>query len=191
LILLVTVITAVAATWRQDREVRRDLEHKAASRVRFGSPFEFPGNVRPRWLTALEAPVERLDRIAPFFLLPATLGSAATVLRSPSKLTRRMLRSPGAVALVVGSFTAGLALVELLVDWPIVPARPLGDRVILLLFFGVSIPIGASILGAWIIMAVSGRWRCRRDWRDRLGRALGFGWLGYLSLPTLQSALWG
>jgi hypothetical protein len=37
--------------------------------------------------------------------------------------------------------------------------------------------VGAAVLGAWSVMAASGRWRCQRSWIDRTGRILGIIWI--------------
>lgn len=34
------------------------------------------------------------------------------------------------------------------------------------------------VLGAWALLAIAGRWRSREDWPGRLGRLVGWGWLG-------------
>jgi hypothetical protein len=38
-------------------------------------------------------------------------------------------------------------------------------------------PIGLSVLIAWAILALTGRWRAVPDWSDRFGRALGVCWI--------------
>jgi hypothetical protein len=38
--------------------------------------------------------------------------------------------------------------------------------------------VGAAVLGAWSVMAMSGRWKCQRSWIDRTGRLLGIFWIG-------------
>jgi hypothetical protein len=35
--------------------------------------------------------------------------------------------------------------------------------------------------GAWLFLALSGRWRAQADWIDRLGRILGAFWIFYLA----------
>jgi hypothetical protein len=38
--------------------------------------------------------------------------------------------------------------------------------------------VGTAVLGAWSVMAASGRWRSQRSWIDRTGRVLGSIWIG-------------
>jgi hypothetical protein len=37
--------------------------------------------------------------------------------------------------------------------------------------------VGAAVLGAWAVMAASGRWRTERTWIDRTGLILGVVWI--------------
>ena len=42
--------------------------------------------------------------------------------------------------------------------------------------------IGAAVLGAWAVMAASGRWRLERSWIDLTGFALGLVWVALFLL---------
>ena len=37
---------------------------------------------------------------------------------------------------------------------------------------------GLAVAAAWLGVALAGRWRRPEDWIDRLGRILGWGWIG-------------
>jgi hypothetical protein len=37
--------------------------------------------------------------------------------------------------------------------------------------------LSGAVAVAWLALAVTGRWHPERSWIDRLGRALGLGWL--------------
>jgi hypothetical protein len=37
--------------------------------------------------------------------------------------------------------------------------------------------VGAAVLGAWSVMAATGRWKSQPSWIDRMGRALGIVWI--------------
>ena len=37
---------------------------------------------------------------------------------------------------------------------------------------------GLAVAAAWLGLALAGRWRRPEDWIDRLGRILGWGWIG-------------
>jgi hypothetical protein len=45
------------------------------------------------------------------------------------------------------------------------------------LFAGLTHYAGAMIIGAWIALALVGRWRPGPTWSDRLGCVLGIGWI--------------
>lgn len=44
----------------------------------------------------------------------------------------------------------------------------------------VSVRVGPAVAGAWLLLALSGRWRSDPGWIDRLGRLLGCCWIGWL-----------
>ena len=44
---------------------------------------------------------------------------------------------------------------------------------------------GTAVLVAWLILALSGRWRRERGWIDAVGLVLGLVWVGLLGLDWL------
>ncbi len=44
-------------------------------------------------------------------------------------------------------------------------------------FVGYAQQVSFSVAGAWLTLALSGRWKSETSWIDRLGRALGFAWI--------------
>ena len=45
--------------------------------------------------------------------------------------------------------------------------------------------IGWALVGGWLVLAATGGWHSRRDWRDWLGRCLGWAWLGAFAWSEL------
>jgi hypothetical protein len=50
-----------------------------------------------------------------------------------------------------------------------------------------EIRIGVTVLGAWVVMAATGRWKPRRTWADRLGRIVGGLWLAVIVYRVVAS----
>lgn len=46
--------------------------------------------------------------------------------------------------------------------------------------------VGLWVLGSWLALFLSGRWRPERSWIDRLGRTLGIGWLVVLIVDLVD-----
>jgi hypothetical protein len=44
--------------------------------------------------------------------------------------------------------------------------------------------VGLSVLGAWLVLALSGR-RPETSWIDRMGRLVGIAWLSILAMTAL------
>ena len=52
--------------------------------------------------------------------------------------------------------------------------------------WGLLLPvIGWALVGGWLVLAATGGWHSRRDWRDWLGRCLGWAWLGAFAWSEL------
>lgn len=97
-------------------------------------------------------------------------------LRRPRPARLRLWRQPGAAALlasasVLGLMTAGSAVLLARVGWPSIDD----------LIWNNGAPLfplpGAAVLGVWITLAASGRWKAERSWIDRSGRAAGAAWV--------------
>ncbi len=46
------------------------------------------------------------------------------------------------------------------------------------IFVGYAQQVSFAVVGAWLALALSGRWRTETSWIDRLGRLLGWLWVG-------------
>jgi hypothetical protein len=140
----------------------------------------------PRWIRYLAVIISGLVVWTPTLLFLR--------LRSPRPPLRRLARQPGFAAslagtsiIVLGALAVGLlALVRvsrrgavgiralLDTDFPI----PVTDAlwwVTVVLHFGAV--VGPAIIGAWLLLAISGRRRPARGWIDPLGRVLGILWI--------------
>jgi hypothetical protein len=58
---------------------------------------------------------------------------------------------------------------------------------------GWSVRVGFAVLGAWVAVLLTRRWRPRHSWLDRAGRALGWAWIAidllHLLLPWVEAYL--
>jgi len=136
--------------------------------------------------------------LIPALLTCATAAVLALRLRRPRPDLRRLTRQPGAVAVLAASAAlavgalpiAAAAIVRLVRMSQASPAVVLG---------AVSVPVsgfepgwatwltgplfhltrlvGVAVLGAWIVLALSGRRRPEASWIDALGRLLGAFWI--------------
>ncbi len=53
----------------------------------------------------------------------------------------------------------------------------------------VSGHIGPTVAGAWLLLALSGRWKSDPGWIDRLGRLLGCCWIGWRLFWLLPNSI--
>jgi hypothetical protein len=75
-----------------------------------------------------------------------------------------------------------LILAEQAISWlQPVPSRARAEphfRAVSLVFSLLRLDLySPAVAGAWLALALSGRWRPERDWLDRAGRALGVCWI--------------
>jgi hypothetical protein len=105
----------------------------------------------------------------------------------PRPPMRRIRRQPGFVASVASVFYLAQAVMYIAVVRLVRP-QPWGG--IGYLYYIGSPTIGSTILFAWFILAVSGRWRAERSWIDRFGRAMGIGWIIAYIAHICAGGLW-
>ncbi len=124
-------------------------------------------------------------------------------LRRPRPDLRRLVRQPGFVASGAVTLVCAIRLVGFLT----LVVRTLGNRFYMLSLsvfdaFTVTVPypgpvnvatihnsayfaasafgISTAVAAAWLLLAVSGRWRSEPGWLDRLGRGLGAYWIAII-----------
>jgi hypothetical protein len=54
-----------------------------------------------------------------------------------------------------------------------------------------SVTVAGAVLGVWIYLALARASKARDDWRDWLGRWLGWAWISAVVFRTLVFTLWG
>jgi hypothetical protein len=109
---------------------------------------------------------------APLLTLPIL------TLRYPRPDRKRAIRGPGFVACAV--FMAGSVFPIVTFTEAMLIHHPFGENLDLYyaeLIRNLTSSAGPMILGAWLALAVVGRWRPRPTCADRLGRVAGAGWV--------------
>lgn len=128
----------------------------------------------------------RMAARAIYALVPWTFAIFLIGLRQPRPPLRRLVLQPGmaacgAVVLWLGFKT--LLLLTMMIGVPQkrwLVTRYLGDGVALVSW------AAPAVAGAWLVLALSGRWRPAQGWIDRCGRALGASWLTLELLDGLR-----
>jgi hypothetical protein len=135
------------------------------------------------------------------FLVALTPAVLAMRLRRPRPRWRLLLRQPGTAACVAAMIPLATSLYGLwdlarFLEHPVseLPAGvggassfgsiirmpPLGDIEVV---YGTT--IGLWVLGAWLVLRLSGRRRPERSWIDLLGRLVGLGWVLMVPMKIL------
>jgi hypothetical protein len=151
--------------------------------------------------------IQRLLSLVMPHIAAATMALVAIRMRRPRPPLRRLLRAPGAVACTVAS-----AAIVLIVIWA-VSATAAGRAIMFSqavrrlpnnggrgsggtldpfegrLFVVYGDQVGFAVAGAWLSLMLAGRWRPERTWLDRLGRAVGWSWLGLAVVLWARSLL--
>ena len=128
--------------------------------------------------------IRRHVYFASYMIAMWTLSCLILRLRQPRPALRLLTREPGMVACVAAMIVLAIRVINL------------GSVISVLAIDGVysgagltvldlcpdaliSIPseIGCAVTAAWIIQAISGRWRREPNWIDRVGRSMGAFWI--------------
>jgi hypothetical protein len=128
--------------------------------------------------TVFQYPV--LKRIGAFYLtggpivLVETLGFLTVRLRQPRPRWRRVMAQPGTVSCVAAM---GFLMFIAVFLGPVIAA----DRFLEVATNGLveflPTPVGGAVAMAWMILALSQRWRYEPGWIDTLGMMLGCYWV--------------
>jgi hypothetical protein len=118
-----------------------------------------------------------------------TIAVVGIRLRRPRPSLRRLGRQPG--------FVAGVAVLLMTLIYNLLrlymilgPRRVLWERLYAFVLNLSSVQsIAPAVAVAWMVLAVSGRWRPDSGWIDRLGRCVGFLWLGLLVMIFVKIML--
>jgi hypothetical protein len=110
--------------------------------------------------------------------------------------SRRMFRrrSHRGVGVLTATIAGAMAVFYLVNEYALRRLQPVlrgyGDNPLPGIWREIADQISVSILALWIVLALGRRWHSEPHWRDRLGRALGYAWVGYWFLDGVLSPLW-
>lgn len=121
-------------------------------------------------------------------LIMVGLATVALGLRRPRPTWQALCRQPGFAAALVATLiaaylTCGQAVQHLLPISPFATWRPQ------IVMFALADRPGYGVAGAWITLLSTGTWTAARSWLDRLGTAIGAGWLACLVFAFLREYL--
>jgi hypothetical protein len=123
------------------------------------------------------------------FCAPWTVAVLAVRLRRPPPSDS--IRQPGAVACISMGLGSVLASIQIAFKHTLEAGSgswwPGAVDVDAILFFGVPV-CGATVLGSWVGLLLSGGWRAEASWIDRAGRLLGAFWIGTVGLAIESSS---
>ncbi len=107
-------------------------------------------------------------------------------LRRPRPGPRWLARQPGFAACVAATAALGIGGLHSLVLWAFRPwgggGQPWPFQQLWVIG---SMHVPHAVAGCWLILLLSGRWRAEPGWIDRLGRACGFVFVGWLAFGSL------
>lgn len=147
-------------------------------------------NLFPPWYrTIWRLPITDLVGIPLAYLL--TLAAPTMVvlrLRQPRPPRRCLWRQPGMVASVAATVGLLMGLAHF-GETTLAALNPLSGK--LSFYFTRVTPYAApSVVGAWLALRLTGRWRSERSGIDRLGRLVGWLWLVEFALVELPLTKW-
>jgi hypothetical protein len=179
-ILAITAFLALVAT---------AVNHVEAT-VFFGETQRFVLKTLPPWAQTIRQPVRRVESDVATIIAIASLGVGIAVLIRPSRIRTRRWPGPGVSAMAV----ATIAIIYMIV-WDIY-LRSQGHywmgshSVVYATVARVNFRTTGAIIGTWVVLAVSRRWRPRPDLLDRLGLFLGWSWIGLMAMRILAPSFW-
>jgi hypothetical protein len=120
-------------------------------------------------------------------LLPfVTLGAAAATFRHRAARSRSALRRVGVLTTAVASIFVAVSLVN---EFVLRRFETLESGYRHNSFDSIWRDLGEdtslAIAAFWGVLALGWRWRAAPDWTDRIGRAVGAGWIAYAILGVL------
>jgi hypothetical protein len=212
--LVLAGFAALAVVWAvySDREFLELLSSFASKRL--------PWPNLPDWVQDLELPAKRIARDFATFLSVMSMGIALATFRRRQAWCLVGLPRPGIAATTTAALVLiaretwihGLVWQYLGVfHWIPTPlslfrespsySDPVVSRLIsfrfsltsgyLLQLLETPIEVPASILGVWGYLLLARAWKARDDWRDWLGRWLGWCWIGMVLFYVLAILTWG
>lgn len=119
-------------------------------------------------------------RTAFALLAPLTAASLGLRLLKPRPARGEVFDRPGAAAGVAAALALAFSLADACLRARQMAAYGLDDIAWRAATSGMYVAVvfgGFGVVSCWGLMAASGRWRAEPTWIDRLGRALGVGWI--------------
>ena len=195
-ILAAVVAAGLGAAVAQERWNRRE------DPLRWKDPiFPSPAWKRfPRWVRILCQPSNHVEVDVVAFLTVANLGLPLVTVRRGRLRNPSGWPGPGVAATLAAGSLLGISVLNValqLAFWSSPPPAPGTVSAGYLVYFLVNrsyaeINACGAVLGAWVVLAAAGRWVPRPDWPDRLGRWVGWGWVGCtLWRNVVWLILWG
>ena len=116
--------------------------------------------------------------------LPSALTLAVLLMgfRQPRPVLHRLMRQPGMVACCASVATLGFGALFLALEYH----RPTWHEIA---FEQTAYAMGCSVASAWIVLALTGRWRALPTWIDRSGRLLGVYWIAMIPVVYAPHSL--
>ena len=115
-----------------------------------------------------------------------TIGAFLATFRRRAAWSRRSLRRTGVVTTFIsGSFVAFALLNEYVLRRVARLQSGYTHNFFDSLWTDLGVELGLAVAALWSVMALGGVWRATPEGPDRLGRAVGFGWLVYVVLGDL------
>jgi hypothetical protein len=164
----------------------------------FHASRKAPWRDLPGWAKDLEMPSKRVQSDFAGFLAITSLGVGLVMFRR-RPVGRRSLPMPG-VAAAAAAFS--VLLFKAARTLPLISYRGLWSQQSIAgwveLLHGpeyqastTGTAVAGAILGTWSYLALARAWRARDDWRDWLGRWLGWAWLSQIAFHPLFLIIWG
>lgn len=162
----------------------------------------------PDWLEDLDLPLKRVQFDFLAFLTVLSPGVLLVTIRQPSGWQWGQLPNPGLAAAAAAAIAVIYKVLERLLlmhnqdpnsrtlelIWSIGrsgqfwSAMEWGRGIAL---YQVETGVTGAIIGVWVYLALAQAWKARDDWRDCLGRWLGWCWLGNIGFHPLCQLIWG
>ena len=114
-------------------------------------------------------------------LIPWAPGVLLMRLARPRPSRARLWRQPGFVASVAATAATGLEIIH---SFAVFCYSQKDGSFWNYFWYIQHDEIKSAVFGAWVILILSRRWRSEACWDDRLGRGIGYLWVGlFLSAP--------
>jgi hypothetical protein len=124
-------------------------------------------------------------------LVLITPGLALAMFRDRSMFRRGSVRGVGVLSTAIaGPMIVVYLLNDLLLRRLSESIGGYGNNPLSGIWGEVAEQVSVAILAFWVVLALGRRWHAEPHWRDRLGRALGFAWFGYLIVHHVVAPLW-